>query len=179
MIMHVLQATLSRHDTVRTAMNTKKAIYLSKYQSGFSLIEILIALMILSVGLLGLAALQAAALKTNHGAYYRSQAVFLAYDICDRMRANKLQAAAGVYNRAIDDSAPAASADGDDIEDIDMDEWYNNYLTNLIPDSDASINCDTNALCSVSIQWNENRSDLGSSLTGNDKIQTFIFTTQL
>jgi len=56
---------------------------------GFSLIEVLVALLVLSIGLLGLAALQTTGLKLNHQSYERTQAVLQAYDIIDRMRANK------------------------------------------------------------------------------------------
>lgn len=56
--------------------------------SGFSLIEVLVAMLILAIGLLGLAALQAQGLRFNHDAYVRTQATHLAYDIIDRMRAN-------------------------------------------------------------------------------------------
>lgn len=59
-----------------------------KKHNGFTLIEVLIAMMLLAVGLLGLAALQAHSLKNNQSAYYRSQATQLAYDIADRMRVN-------------------------------------------------------------------------------------------
>ncbi len=57
--------------------------------SGFSLIEVLVALLVLSIGLLGLAALQTTGLAFNHQSYERTQAVLQAYDIIDRMRANK------------------------------------------------------------------------------------------
>jgi type IV pilus assembly protein PilV len=56
-------------------------------QRGFSLLEVLIALLVLSIGLLGLAALQAAGLRSSHGAYLSSQATLLAYDMADRVRA--------------------------------------------------------------------------------------------
>ncbi len=56
---------------------------------GFSLIEVLVALLVLSIGLLGLAALQTTGLALNHQSYERTQAVLQAYDIIDRMRANK------------------------------------------------------------------------------------------
>ncbi len=57
--------------------------------SGFTLLEALIALLVLSIGLLGLAALQTRGLAYSHDAYLRSQATFLAYDIIERMRARK------------------------------------------------------------------------------------------
>jgi len=68
------------------------------HQMGFSLIEVLVALLILSFGLLGLAALQTIGLKYNHESYQRTQAVLQAYDIIDRIRANNAARAAGSYN---------------------------------------------------------------------------------
>ena len=59
-----------------------------KTNTGFTLIEVLIAMLVLAVGLLGLAGLQATSLKNNQSAYNRSQATQLAYDMADRMRAN-------------------------------------------------------------------------------------------
>lgn len=56
--------------------------------TGFTLIEVLIAMLVLAVGLLGLAGMQATSLKNNQSAYNRSQATQLAYDLADRMRAN-------------------------------------------------------------------------------------------
>ena len=56
--------------------------------AGFTLIEVLIAMLVLAVSLLGLAGLQATSLRNNQSAYNRSQATQLAYDLADRMRAN-------------------------------------------------------------------------------------------
>lgn len=58
-------------------------------QSGFTLVEVLVALIVLAIGLLGLAQLQARGLKFNQDAYVRSQATTLAYEIIDRMRSNR------------------------------------------------------------------------------------------
>lgn len=75
-------------------------------QGGFTLVEVLVAVVILGLGLLGLAGLQAASLRNNHSAYLRSQATLLAYDMADRMRANPEAANNGDYNTA----APANNA---------------------------------------------------------------------
>ncbi|KAB7623155.1 type IV pilus modification protein PilV [Alkalilimnicola sp. S0819] len=77
-----------------------------KRQQGLSLIEVLVAVLVLSVGLLGLAGLQAASLKNNHSAYLRSQATILANDMADRMRANR----AGFLSGAYDQPAAAQTA---------------------------------------------------------------------
>ncbi|MDP6141588.1 MAG: type IV pilus modification protein PilV [Arenicellales bacterium] len=69
-----------------------------KNENGFSLLEVLIALVIFSFGLLGIAALMAKGLQYNTSALHRSYAVTQAYDMADRMRANQLGLAAGNYN---------------------------------------------------------------------------------
>ena len=73
---------------------------------GFTLIEALVALVVLSIGLLGVAALQLASLQANYGASQRTQATFLAQDIVDRMRANRDAAVAGDYDIDFGDAAP-------------------------------------------------------------------------
>jgi len=57
-------------------------------QQGFNLVEVMIALVVLAVGLLGLAGLQNFSLKTTHQSYQRTQATILIHEIIDRMRAN-------------------------------------------------------------------------------------------
>ena len=65
--------------------------------SGFSIMEILVTLFVLAAGLLGTAALQALALKTNQGGQLRTQAVILGLDILERIEANNPAAVAGKY----------------------------------------------------------------------------------
>lgn len=62
-------------------------------QRGFSMIEVLIALVVLAIGLLGFALLQTMNLRYTQSANYRTQATNLAYDLLDQMRANRLYAA--------------------------------------------------------------------------------------
>jgi len=59
---------------------------------GFTLIEVLIAMLVLAVGLLGLASLQVKSLSNTQSAYNRSLATMLAYDLVERMRANIIEA---------------------------------------------------------------------------------------
>lgn len=61
---------------------------------GFSLMEVLVAMLVLAIGLLGLASLQTQSLKFNYDAYARSQATILASEIMDKMRANPTVGAA-------------------------------------------------------------------------------------
>ena len=72
---------------------------------GVGLIEILITLVITSIGLLGLAGLQVSGLRNNQFAYNRTQAIILATDISDRMRANSEAVIAGDYVQATNNIA--------------------------------------------------------------------------
>lgn len=67
-------------------------------QLGFTLLEILVAIVVLSVGLLGLAGLQVVSLNNNQIAYFRSIASQQTYDMADRMRANVAGIVAGNYD---------------------------------------------------------------------------------
>jgi type IV pilus assembly protein PilV len=73
---------------------------------GFTLIEVLVSLVVLSVGLLGTAKLMLVSSRSNDSAYLRSQATELAYEILDNIRANQQQAVAGAYATALT-AAPA------------------------------------------------------------------------
>jgi len=77
---------------------------------GFSLIEVLVAVVILSIGLLGLGALQATGINNTNNAYFRSQATVLANSLIERMRANPQGfedgAYAGIDSDTIDCSTP-------------------------------------------------------------------------
>jgi type IV pilus assembly protein PilV len=76
-----------------------------KAQTGFSLIEILISLLILSIGLLGLGGLQLSSLKNTNNAHFRTVASLAATDLIDRMRANPLGVESNLYtaNLGIED----------------------------------------------------------------------------
>ncbi|MYM64590.1 type IV pilus modification protein PilV [Pseudomaricurvus sp. HS19] len=72
----------------------------AKRQSGFSMLEVLIAILVLAIGLLGVSAMQLSSLKVNQGAYYRSQAVMVASEVLDRLRANRDAYLGGAYDGA-------------------------------------------------------------------------------
>ena len=69
-----------------------------KCHHGFSLLEVLIALVVLAIGMLGIANMLLVAHKTNSSSYVKQQAVQSAYDIIDRIRANRQAAINGNYN---------------------------------------------------------------------------------
>lgn len=136
---------------------------------GFSLMEILVTVIVLSIGLLGLAGLQMTGMRNNHSAYLRSQATILANDVLDRMRANRTTALIGSYDTAIGTpaTAPAANCDGQTTDNcteaematLDIDQWKQN-LANLLPSGDGSIArtaVGTQTLVTITIQWDDTR----------------------
>lgn len=102
---------------------------ISRNNGGFSLIEVLIALVILSVGLLGIAAMVSISLKSKDSSYYRTQALALSGTILDRMRANRATAVGGGYNNAPTASpnctGSAATCSTTDIANMDLSQWQN------------------------------------------------------
>lgn len=79
---------------------------------GFTLLEVLIAVVVLCLGLLGAGALVVSSVKNSHNAYLRSQASFLADTLVERMRANPLGVWAGDYNGVLKAGAPALPSCG-------------------------------------------------------------------
>lgn len=133
--------------------------------SGFTLIEILVSLVVLAIGLLGLAGLQATGSKNNLSAYHRSQATQLAYDIADRMRANK-SAATNYLTSSMAPSAAQAQTDCEttstscsttDMAQHDLYQW-NQALTSsqILPNGQGTITV-LGAIYTVSINWDDNR----------------------
>ena len=82
------------------------------HQRGSSLIEVLVALVILALSGLGMAALLSSALRVNQSAYLRSQASFLAQDIAERMRANRAGVLAGHYDKPTSALNPSCAMPG-------------------------------------------------------------------
>lgn len=103
---------------------------MSNKQCGFSMIELLVALLILAVGLFGMASLMLTSMKSNQSAATRSQASWLAYDIIERMRLNVDQATtSNSYVIAEGDDAPndpgckANGCSAANVALLDLREW--------------------------------------------------------
>ncbi|MDN5923496.1 MAG: type IV pilus modification protein PilV [Xanthomonadales bacterium] len=151
---------------------------LTRRQQGITLIEVLIAILIFSVGLIGLAGLLVFATQSNHSAYLRTQVTFLANSMADRMRANP----AGVWKNAYNsDDYPvsittvpdcASGCDPADVATHDQALW-SSMLTGFLPGGKAKIQCTDTSLvykpgddqmamrppyggnCSMTITWNQ------------------------
>jgi type IV pilus assembly protein PilV len=155
-------------------------------QAGFNLIEVMIALVVISIGLLGLAILQMTSLQQNQSAYYRSQATLLAYDITDRMRANIDEVGSGSYfvvsgattAGCINYSAGAAGCTQVQMASHDIAEWQA-ALSVELPEGDGRVcrsdlagdsignpDCEGNASNNpivVYVWWNDEKSASGAT----------------
>lgn len=133
-------------------------------QRGVSLLEVLIALVILSIGLLGMAALQASSLRNNQSASERSLAVMVNHSIIDAMRANLGPARAGDYNVAFPGPAACWAAPGNATQaDADRSAWLGVLVEHLGQDACGSINCDgASGICTVESRWNDSRATAGN-----------------
>lgn len=122
---------------------------MSRRQSGFTLIEVLIALLVLAIGLLGLAGLQTTGLHSNHSANLRTQATLLAYDLADRTRANRSGYLGGFYNNPSPadhhcawDGSPPASCTLKQLAEHDVFEW-NAAVAQALPQGSGVICLDS------------------------------------
>lgn len=132
-----------------------------KLQSGVGLIEVLVALLITSVGLLGFASLQAANLNVGDTAWSRSSATVLASDIIDRARINRGQFVTGGYDLAFG-AAPAGNANcrtgactAAQLRIYDLTQWLQQVSATL-PDGQGQIRRDTSqtpAVMIVEVRW--------------------------
>lgn len=134
---------MNNSTSIRTAIR-------SRLQRGVTLLEVLVSLLILSLGLLGYAGLQAVTVKNNHNAYLRSQATTMAYNVLDRMRANR----AGISGYVAAYGAAPSGADA---------LTWKADLEARLPYGEAAITYDaTTGAATVSIKWFDSSTGLTS-----------------
>lgn len=155
-----------------------------KANAGFTLIEVLVAVVILALGLIGLAGLQATGLANNQSAYNRSQVSQLAYDIADRMRSNSgfaanyvLATAGGIPacpNGTYDNINPssctsctttATPCDEATMVTKDVFDWKL-ALRATVPLGDGAIVSEGANVYSVTIQWDDTKSGVAGANFG-------------
>lgn len=152
-----------------------------KNEHGVGLIEVLVTLLILSTTLIALSALQTRSLQFNQGAYFRSQANMLAYDMLDRIRVNDSLPAANVAPKPVREdlsdytmaktNAKDAVAATSPLSAADKYQWLRSINASL-PDAKGQITCDDGTrICQVSITWTE----LTSTGLDDEKESTFTY----
>lgn len=147
----------------------------TRTQAGASMIEVLVSIIILSIGLLGMAGLQTAGLKSNQSASFRSTASMMAYSILDSMRANRVVAGAGGYNHSLseeDASETETKVEAEAEAEIpgDVKTWLEELALRL-PDGAGTVAVDADNKVTITIQWDDSR--------GAAAPQQFVITTRL
>lgn len=122
-----------------------------RYQSGMTLIEVLVALLILAIGLMGAAQLQLNALKYTDSARMTSQASFIAYDMLDRVRANA--SADYTWDRA-SLAQPNTSIAG--VRDLDLHDFETNIIGFAGDNAKGSVAISGHEV-TISISWEDAR----------------------
>ena len=132
-------------------------------QAGVSLLEVLIAVLVLSVGLLGIAGLQTANLRNTQSAHQRTVAVLLAVSMSERIRANPTAAIAGSF--VLDKNCKELTAGGS-IESVEHANWMTEIRTNLgdVESSCGEVLYDAATLTyTVNVYWDDSRAVGGQS----------------
>jgi len=121
-----------------------------RHQHGIGLIEVLIAVLILAIGMLGIAALQAITLKNSGSSSSRTQAAIQIYSMLDIVRADRLNA--GTYNTNIYTAGDGTGTPGS------MMGWLDGLKGAIGPDAKGKVVCDGSTLtCTVGVQWDDSR----------------------
>lgn len=135
---------------MQTSLLDRRSTRIVSRQHGFTLTEILVTVLVLSIGLLGVAGLHAWSLRNNHDALIRSHASALANDIADRMRANRQAALDGDYNLQLN-----TTPTGDEtLAERDLVEWRTR-LAEQLPNGRGSIQLAgaPSRLVTITIDW--------------------------
>jgi type IV pilus assembly protein PilV len=146
-------------------------------QSGVGLIEVLIAVLVLSIAFLGIAALQAMSLSTNNSAMARSMATIASYSILDAMRADVGGARSGAYNTTVTASACAAGTSGS-LASAQLYQWCTSQLGNksigAVASTTGKVSCSAvgidSADCTITITFDDSRAGVGG--TSNQQVVT-------
>jgi len=137
-------------------------------QRGFSLLEVLVTVVILSIGMLGVAAVLVTVHKANASSYLRQQAVQQAYDILDRMRANRSVALQGSYDVALNTvpgtpsvNCTSGSCSPAQLASYDQWQWRTDIANNLPSGTGSVVTASFGAAPNVStqvtvvVQWSD------------------------
>ncbi|WP_324768164.1 type IV pilus modification protein PilV [Pokkaliibacter plantistimulans] len=133
-------------------------------QRGVGLIEILVALIVLAIGLLGVAALQTSSLRNNQSSFDRANAVVLVNDIVERMRANASVAKSDGYSLAFSSSSSNSCPlpTGSSRADVDLSEWRTTIIDTLGDSACGAVSC-TDGLCTITIRYDDSRALEGAA----------------
>ena len=137
---------------------------------GFSLIEVLVAVLVFSVGVLGVVGLQLVALQHNTNAMFRTQAADLAYDLIDRARAFPGQSYAVALGDAGPDGPDCTSTDCNtgEMRDYDLEVWLDRAADTL-PSGDGGV-AENGNVVTVTMQWRDERAPPDADCPGDGTV---------
>ena len=127
-------------------------------QSGVGLIEVMIAVLVLSIGFLGVGAMLAMSLSTNNSAMKRSYATMDSYSILDAMRADLSNAKGGSYNTTVTGNAcPQGSGT---LAATQLSKWCGQLAQDLgaTATTSGTVLCSGTGECTITIQFDDSRS---------------------
>jgi type IV pilus assembly protein PilV len=129
-------------------------MFRKKSEQGFTLLEVLVAVLVFSFGLLGIAGMMTISVRNNHNGYLRSQANFLAENMLDRMRANPTAVWNGWYNGTAAvtsvDCTLTNPCDYQDLATQDVSLWAQS-LQVALPNGTGDVNCVNNSALPTTI----------------------------
>lgn len=128
-------------------MRSKSRSASARRQAGLSLVEVLVTVVLVGVGLLGIAGLQLTSVQNTNSAAQRFQATLLAEDIVERMRANRAQAMTGRYEIGVGAAVGSVGLARDDLLD-----WRG--ALGELPGGDGGIEFDGNEV-TVTVRWTD------------------------
>ncbi|MDQ2641860.1 MAG: type IV pilus modification protein PilV [Pseudomonadota bacterium] len=130
-----------------------------RHQSGFTLVEVLVALLIVSIGLLGIAAMQSLALRNTGSSMERSQAVIQTYSYLDLLRANRDRAVLSQLDMNL-----VCEVENLPSSQTDQRNWLEQLHLTLGPGSCGKVECLGGGKCTITVQWNDTRAEGGSAV---------------
>ena len=140
--------------TIQSKRYAASAMAGRRGSQGMTLIEVLVTLVIISVGLLGVAALQLTTVRSNYDAFVRSQAAVLAGDMLDRIRSNRAAALVATGNPYVTGFGDATPGTGTPAA-TDITQWKQ-MLSSQLPAGQGAIAIDPiRRIVTISIQWGE------------------------
>ena len=158
-----------------------KLYSVSTPQNGFSIIEMLIAVLVISIGLLGMAGLQTTGIQQSHNSYLKTQASMLAYDMADRMRSNLQGVGAGHYDSidSMDDPVNAkpgcananTACSAADTATYDIYQWTHKNsagsIASLLPSGYGMVT-ENGGIFTITVLWDEARTGATGKGCSND-----------
>jgi len=173
--MNILNSNSTEKSKTQLARRKKSRLMLMPLsQQGFTLIEVMVAVFVLAVGILGMAGMQAVSVRESQNSIFRSQADILAGDMADRLRANRTDATDplstnyetdGTFGVLPNCMGTTASCDEVDIAGYDIFQWQTQIANSNLPSGIGTItrNAGTSEY-TILVFWDEDRD--GAVVTG-------------